>query len=96
MGGVIGGVINSFLNARKAKLSNNGYSLLSDIESFLSPFLLNVLVDRLLEISFPFPFKIIANSKHGPNIESLVIFYKALVRSRIDYGIFVFGSPNQT
>lgn len=67
----MGGVINSFLNARKAKLSNNGYSLLSDIESFLSPFLLNVLVDRLLEISFPFPFKIIANSARGAPISIL-------------------------
>jgi hypothetical protein len=39
--------------------------------------------------------KILANTKHGPSIESLVIIYKALVRSRIDYGIMVFGSPNQ-
>jgi hypothetical protein len=39
--------------------------------------------------------KILANTKHGPSIESLVIIYKALVRSRIDYGIVVFGSPNQ-
>ena len=40
-------------------------------------------------------FKILTNTKHGPSIDSLVIMYKALVRSRIDYGIMVAGTSNQ-
>jgi hypothetical protein len=40
-------------------------------------------------------FKILTNTKHGPSIDSLVIMYKALVRSRIDYGIMVAGTSSQ-
>lgn len=59
-------ILTSFLNSRKAKLSSNSSSLLSEIEiwcpqgSVLSPFLWNVLVDSLLDFRFPFPLKMIA------------------------------------
>ncbi|KZS09746.1 Pol-like protein [Daphnia magna] len=36
-------------------------------------------------------FKILTSLKHGPDIDSLCIIYKALVRSRVDYGIMTFG-----
>lgn len=41
-------------------------------------------------------FKILGNTKHGPSTASLIIMYKALVRSRIDYGIMVFGTSSQS
>ena len=40
-------------------------------------------------------FKILTNSKHGPNIDSLVSMYKALVRGRIDYGIMFAGTSSR-
>ncbi|KZS05367.1 Uncharacterized protein APZ42_031465 [Daphnia magna] len=41
-------------------------------------------------------FKILGHTKHGPSTASLIIMYKALVRSRIDYGIMVFGTSSQS
>ncbi|KAK4006961.1 hypothetical protein OUZ56_012115 [Daphnia magna] len=34
-------------------------------------------------------------TKHGPRTASLIIMFKALVRSRIDYVIMVFGTLSQ-
>lgn len=40
-------------------------------------------------------FKILAYTKHGPRTASLIIMFKALVRSRIDYVIMVFGTSSK-
>lgn len=36
-------------------------------------------------------FKILSKSKQGPDMDSLCILYKTLVRSRIGYGIIAYG-----
>lgn len=40
-------------------------------------------------------FKILTKTKHGPNVDSLCIMYKALVRSRIEYGIMSYGCSSK-
>jgi hypothetical protein len=40
-------------------------------------------------------FKILTCTNNGPSIDSLCIMYKALIRSRIEYGIIPYGCSNQ-
>ncbi|KZS19929.1 Uncharacterized protein APZ42_013513 [Daphnia magna] len=41
-------------------------------------------------------FKILSQAKQGPDMDSLCILYKALVRSKIEYGIIAYGSTCKT
>ncbi|KAI9553778.1 hypothetical protein GHT06_019042 [Daphnia sinensis] len=41
-------------------------------------------------------FKILAQSKHGPSIESLRTLYIALMRGKIEYGLIVYGASSKT
>jgi ribonuclease HI len=41
-------------------------------------------------------FSIIAKATHAPSIKSLCILFKSLVRSRMDYGLIVYGSACKT
>ncbi len=37
-------------------------------------------------------FSVIAPARHGPSIKSLILLFKSLVRSKIDYGLIAYGS----
>ena len=59
-------LVSSFLSNRKVTLSHNGSKVESDVNlgcpqgGVLSPFLWVILIDDLLRLNFPFPFRIIA------------------------------------
>nr|CAH0106515.1 unnamed protein product [Daphnia galeata] len=40
-------------------------------------------------------FTVLSNTKHGPSLDSLSILYKALARSRLEYGLTVYGSSSK-
>ena len=41
-------------------------------------------------------FSIIANAKLGPSIKTLVLLFKSLVRSKVDYGLLAYGNASKT
>jgi hypothetical protein len=41
-------------------------------------------------------FSIIANTKLGPSIKTLVLLFKSLVRSKVDYGLLAYGNASKT
>ena len=59
-------LVSSFLSNRRVTLSHNGSKVESDVNlgcpqgGVLSPFLWVILIDDLLRLNFPFPFRIIA------------------------------------
>ena len=41
-------------------------------------------------------FSIIANTKFGPPVKVLILLFKTLVRSKIDYGLIAYGNANKS